>query len=212
MIYLIRHGSVENPGDISYGRMPLPLSAKGKKEMKDLCRMLKDRKITFDAIFSSPVKRALESVEIIKGLFGAAALEIRDEINDVDIGRLEGAPMQILREAKYSEETLLEMRFEIESKAAMIDRTGRFVEEVKEKHQGKTVAFVTHGDICRLILWSLVHPEQKPPRIIKDADYLGVAEAVVLRFDGDNFSGYEFIRRMQGSEVEKDNISRTEAY
>ena len=40
-IYLIRHGSVENPDDISYGRLPVPLSETGRQQVKKLCQTLK---------------------------------------------------------------------------------------------------------------------------------------------------------------------------
>ena len=139
-------------------------------------------------------------------------LEISDDLTDVGIGELEGAPMQILRDAKYSEESLRDMGYEIETKRAIVKRVSRIISEVIEKHPGETVALVSHGDITRLGLWSCEFPEKASPRDLRDTKYLTVAEAVVLRFDGDRFIGHEFIRREKQGQIESDNIRRTEAY
>lgn len=211
-IYLIRHGAVENPDDISYGRLPISLSERGREEILDLCRVLKSQGVKFDVIYTSPVERARQSAQIIQDQFGVEKLEVSDELTDVDVGDLEGKPMQILRDSKYSEENLQEMGFKIEPKSAIIARVSSLIEEVLAKHQGETVAMVSHGDVTRLALWCQEHPERVPPKILRDEDYLAVAEAVVLKFSGDRYLGHEFVRREQQRPIETDNIRRTEAY
>ena len=210
-IYLIRHGAVENPNDISYGRLPVPLSAEGKRQMRGLCEIFKAKGIKFDAIYTSPVQRAIQSAKIICDQLSVKILELSDDLNDVDVGELEGGPMQILKDAEYSEENLRDMGYIIESKSAMVKRVSRLIEEVIQKHKGETVALISHGDLTRLALWSQEFPQKAPPKNLRDADYLAVSEAVVLRFDGDRFIGREFIRRDSG-QIESDNIRRTEAY
>lgn len=211
-IYLIRHGAVENPDDIVYSRLPIPLSEEGKRHMVDLCTILKSQGVKFDAVYSSPVERARQSVQILQEQLEVEKLELTDDLSDVDVGRLEGAPMQIVRDAEYSEESLREMGYEIETKKAIMKRISRIIAEVAARHQGETVAMVSHGDVTRLGLWSCEFPEKAPPRDLRDDDYLAVAEAVVLRFEGQRYLGREFIRREQSTTVETDNIRRTEAY
>jgi len=211
-IYLIRHGSVENPDDISYGRLPVPLSETGRQQVKKLCQTLKSRGINFDAIYSSPVARALQSAEIVKEQLGVNQLNVREELTDVGIGELEGAPMQIIRDAKYREDNLKEMGFEIESKRDVLKRISELISEVVAAHPGESVALVSHGDVTRLGLWSCEFPEKSSPEELRDDYYLAVAEAVVLRFSGDRFLGYEYVRREGGLSVEQDHIRRTEAY
>lgn len=211
-IYLIRHGAVENPDDISYGRLPIPLSEAGKREMEELCEIFRGQGIKFDVIYTSPVERARQSAQIIRDQLGIEKLEVSDELNDVDVGDLEGKPMQILRDAQYSEENLAEMGFKIEPKRAIIVRVGGLIEEILAKHQGEMVAMVSHGDVTRLGLWSQEFSERVPPKNLRDDDYLAVAEAVVLKFDGQKYLGREFSRREQSIAIEVDNIKRTEAY
>lgn len=211
-VYLIRHGAVENPDDISYGRMPVLLSADGKRQMEELCEIFKKRGVEFDALYSSPVERARQSAQILKDEFGIRTLELSDDLSDVAIGELEGAPMQILRDANYSEESLKEMGYEIESKRDIMKRIGKVISEVIAKHPGESAALVSHGDITRLGLWSCEFPEKSPPKDLRDDQYLAVAEAVILKFRDDWFIGYEFVRRAMSGQIEVDNVRRTEAY
>lgn len=211
-VYLVRHGSVENPDDVSYGRGPAPLSEKGRKEMEDLCRLLQARKVVFDVIISSPVVRALQSAEILKDQLGIARLGVREELNDVGIGKLEGAPMQIIRDANYEEEGLAALGFKIEPKRDILQRAAKLIDEVVAGPEGRNVVLVSHGDILRIALWSQEFPERVLSRVLRDEDYLAPGEAVILRFDRGNYVGKEFIRGEGSNQVEKDHIRRTEAY
>lgn len=212
-IYIIRHGSIDNPDDISYGRLPLPLSDKGIREVEDLAGIFKKRGVKFGEIYTSPVARARQSAAIIKGVLGVnGGLLIREELSDVDVGDLEGAPMQILRDANYSEENLREMGYEVESKVDIAKRMDELFEYVLLKSRGKNVAFVTHGDVSRIGLWSQEFPEKRPPKILRDEKYLAVAEAVVLSFEGMNYVGCELVRRNAENSMEVDHTRRTEAY
>ena len=211
-IFLIRHGSVDNPDDISYGRLPIPLSKKGREEVLSLAGVLKSHSIKFDHLYTSPLVRAKQTAQIIGDELGVESVEVREELNDVDIGELQGAPMQILKDADYSEEKLKEMGFEIETKGEIVRRIRRLISQVAQEHRGENVAMVSHGDVTRLGLWSQEFGEKSPPGNLRDDDYLAVAEAVVLKFDGDRYINHEFIRREKSGQVEKDHIKRTEAY
>ena len=211
-IYLIRHGSVDNPDDIAYGRLPIPLSAKGRQEILDLCKVFETKGIKFDAIYTSPVARARQSAEIIKKRLRVEKLEVSEDLTDIGVGELEGGPMQIVRDANYIEENLREMGFEIETKREIAKRVSEIISDVVKSHQGKAVVLVSHGDVTRLGLWSCEFPDRVPPRNLRDEKYLAVAEAAVLKFGGDQFTSYEFIRRSAPGQIETDNIRRTEAY
>ena len=211
-IFLIRHGSVDNPDDISYGRLPIPLSKKGREELLSLAGVLKSHSIKFDHLYTSPLVRAKQTAQIIGDELGVESVEVREELNDVDIGELQGAPMQILKDANYNEEKLKEMGFEIETKGEIVRRIRRLISQVVQEHRGENVAMVSHGDVTRLGLWSQEFGEKRPPGNLRDNDYLAVAEAVVLKFDGDRYINHEFIRREKSGQVEKDHIKRTEAY
>ena len=65
-ISLVRHGSVHNPSNIFYGRLPgFSISKKGRLEAARAARALKD--LTIDEIISSPLLRCRQSAaEILK--------------------------------------------------------------------------------------------------------------------------------------------------
>ena len=63
-IHFIRHGEVHNPDEIYYGRLPgFYLSARGRLQAEATAQVLREQKL--DAIFTSPMERAVETAEII---------------------------------------------------------------------------------------------------------------------------------------------------
>jgi broad specificity phosphatase PhoE len=96
-IYLIRHGEVENPNKILYGRLPgFHLSAKGIVEIQQLAEKLKNGNMKISKIYTSPLERAVESAEII-----AKVLEISPEnivkdnrINEINPGKWQGCTLE----------------------------------------------------------------------------------------------------------------------
>lgn len=63
IIYLVRHGETDAKKGIYYGSTDYQLSEKGKRQIKDIADYFYDKKI--DAIYSSPLKRAAETSQIL---------------------------------------------------------------------------------------------------------------------------------------------------
>jgi broad specificity phosphatase PhoE len=64
VVHLVRHGEVENPKGVIYGRLPgFHLSERGEKQAKAAAEHLAGRDIA--AIWSSPMERARETAETI---------------------------------------------------------------------------------------------------------------------------------------------------
>lgn len=62
VVHLVRHGEVDNPGGVLYGRMPgFHLSELGRQMAKRTSAYLADRDITH--LVSSPLERAQETIE-----------------------------------------------------------------------------------------------------------------------------------------------------
>jgi broad specificity phosphatase PhoE len=63
-IHLVRHGQVENPKGVIYGRLPgFSLSERGRKQAEAAARRLAERDI--GAVWASPLERAQETALII---------------------------------------------------------------------------------------------------------------------------------------------------
>jgi broad specificity phosphatase PhoE len=69
LVHLVRHGEVDNPRGVLYGRLPgFHLSEAGRVMAKAAADFLADRDIT--AVRSSPLERAVETAEPIAAEFG----------------------------------------------------------------------------------------------------------------------------------------------
>src|SRR5271155_2663186 len=69
VVHLVRHGEVENPRGVLYGRIPgFHLSADGRVMAKAAADFLAGRDVT--VLRSSPLERALETAEPIAAEFG----------------------------------------------------------------------------------------------------------------------------------------------
>lgn len=68
-VHLVRHGEVENPGGIIYGRLPgFHLSERGRAQARAAAERLATA--TVGAVWSSPLERALETASEIAGRHG----------------------------------------------------------------------------------------------------------------------------------------------
>jgi len=200
-IYLIRHGEIDNPRDVYYGRLPgFQLSEEGRAQVGQLVEILRSKGIRLDAIYTSPLERALQSAQIISEILGNVRISETEDLYDTYIPSLEGKPMSILRAKGFKNEYGKEFRTEdSETAHDVIERTKKFLDEVKKKHPGGSIALVSHGDQIRFMLWELQNPGKDPDlENLRDRDYPEPAEAIELRFGASGeFLGFEHIRREQ---------------
>jgi len=173
-ILLIRHGQTDwNRDRRIMGRRPIPLNKAGRAEARRLARALKDVKI--DAIYTSPVLRAVETAHHLRN-GGRAAVRHAPEMAEIDYGRWIG---------KTFEEVISEKAFRVyhknprkacppggEHMMKVFGRTVRFIERLRKKHKKGRVAVVSHADVIKTIL---VH-------------YLGMDYDHLLKFRIDNAS------------------------
>ena len=95
-ILLVRHGTTAfNESDLLQGLIDNPLSPKGRNEAERLASRLKGA--TIEAIFSSPLRRAVETATIING-FHDLPLTLVPEFIEIDLGEWEGLNYSNARE------------------------------------------------------------------------------------------------------------------
>ena len=103
MIYFIRHGESEaNVKKVFAGQKnDSLLTNKGRKQAKATAKEIIKEKLKIDKIYSSPLRRAYETAEIIaKELgFDASAIIIEERIIEYDMGSLSEAPWHIISSA-----------------------------------------------------------------------------------------------------------------
>lgn len=83
MIYVARHGHVENPGNVLYGNLPgFRLSALGRSQALALGQRL--ARVRLAAVYSSPLERAVETAAIATARSPAIVPELVDWEPDPD--------------------------------------------------------------------------------------------------------------------------------
>lgn len=94
MIYILRHGETAlNSLNVLQGRSDHPLNETGIRQAEAAARLLRERGVTFDLVFSSPLVRALETARIVAP---EAAPVIDGRLIEMDYGPYEGAGLASL--------------------------------------------------------------------------------------------------------------------
>ena len=125
-IILARHGETGwNVGEIFRGRIDIELSDTGVKQAELLAEYLSDAKI--EAIYSSPLKRALRTAELVAG-YHQFDVEITPGLVDLDFGEWQGLPRPEVEE-KYKE---LYTKW-VDSPHQLIIPGGESLNEVRER-------------------------------------------------------------------------------
>lgn len=162
-IYMIRHGETDwNTKRLLQGATDIPLNENGRALARETSKKLED--VSFDVIFSSPLSRAYETAEIMRGNRNIPIIT-DDRIKEICFGVFEGFccgkegynipdpnfPLFFSDPEKFvageGGETIIQL----------CERTTDFLKEIagREEYQDKTVLVSTHGAAMRGLLSSL---------------------------------------------------------
>ena len=142
MIYIVRHGQTDwNKVGRMQGHMDIELNEEGRNQAQIVKEKLKD--IHFDKVFSSPLKRAKETAQIIC----EQEVVLDDRLKERFNGELEG---QIIREIKVFPDfnDPNETRFGVESLNSFKGRINSFLDEITTNYKNQNVLIVTHAGVC----------------------------------------------------------------
>jgi len=158
-IVLVRHGETEwNVAEVFRGRVDVGLNETGVKQAKLLGEYL--RQVKVEAIYSSPLKRALMTAEAIARCHNLH-VEIAPGLIDLDFGQWQGLPRQEVRERYgelYAEWARNPARVTLpggESLSDVTERAVRVVDEVIARHEG-TVVLVSHRVVNKVLICALL--------------------------------------------------------
>ncbi len=158
-IILARHGETEwNVGEIFRGRVDIGLNEIGIKQAELLGDYLSDVKI--EAIYSSPLKRALKTAEVMAGPH-KLKVEIAPGLIDLDFGQWQGLPHQEVKHKYrelYTEWTDSPDRVTIPGGESLDDVRKRalgVVHEVIARYEG-TVVLVSHRVVNKVLICALL--------------------------------------------------------
>jgi broad specificity phosphatase PhoE len=150
LMFLVRHAeSTWNRAKKIQGQRDPQLSAYGKKEARLLAKRFKD--LTFDAVYTSPLKRAYQTAEIV---VGKKTPIIREEgLNEICLGEWEGKTLRNIRK-EYGETfdrwAVRPTRIRIpggEDFRAFVRRVKTTLRSIESAHEGRNVLVVCHGGV-----------------------------------------------------------------
>lgn len=106
-VFYVRHGeSQANAEGIVAGWLDSPLTEKGVSQAIEEAGKIKAKGLAFDRIISSPLSRALKTVEIIADIVGYnKEIKIIDDLKEKGSGSFQGRPMDDLFKATDEEVT-----------------------------------------------------------------------------------------------------------
>ena len=141
MIYIVRHGQTNwNLEKRNQGRKDIELNEKGILQAKETAEKLKGKK--FDIVYSSPLKRAMQTAKIITNQEIIEDSRIIERSNGELEGKLKSEYQSLVdftdpNETRYNIEPLNDFRKRIEN----------FFEEIVNKYPKKDILVVTHAGV-----------------------------------------------------------------
>ncbi len=149
-IYFVRHGAVNNPGKIWYGRMPFyGLSEEGKIESEKAAEYLLNKNI--NVIYSSPLLRARQTAKIIQKVLGLDKIHYSKEILEVDSSTYKGKPLFYLHTINFQVFANNNNNVIGETIEQLLNRMQKFIKHLIKFYKGKNIVVVSHGDPIMIV-------------------------------------------------------------
>lgn len=180
--YFIRHAqsAAKEKGIVQGAGLSVPLSETGIEQAKALAKRLRGEK--FDAIFASKAIRAIDTAQPLCALFPNAPYRECAELNERSKGEAEGITKEDFKkkyagiEAAWSREEDSRVPGG-ESFADVEIRVMPFIKNLAERHGGKKLLLVFHGNTIRVILGALLGaPANVRHRIAQDYCAVNIVE------------------------------------
>lgn len=148
---MMRHGEAENNVKrILAGReLEFNLTERGREQVASTARSLKS--IPIETIYTSPVKRTLETAEIVSETIGVD-YTIDERITETDMGSVVGMQYNDALEKygniflRFYQDDPKVQKLNVERFSAIKERVNNMLDYVSEKHLDTNVLLVTHLD------------------------------------------------------------------
>jgi 2,3-bisphosphoglycerate-dependent phosphoglycerate mutase len=193
LLVLVRHGQSEwNLKNLFTGWRDVDLTEKGVTEAREAGRKLKAQGLTFDVAYTSALKRAQRTLDLMLEEMGQSGLPIVKDLalNERDYGDLSGLNKDDAR-AKWGEEQVLIWRrsYDVpppggESLKDTLARTlPYYVTEILPRVlRGERVLVAAHGNSLRALV--MVLEKLSPEQILQRE--IGTGVPIIYRLDADS--------------------------
>jgi isoleucyl-tRNA synthetase len=151
---VMRHGQTDhnNKGLWDFGDSS-PLTEEGQQQVTAAARLIKDKKI--DIIITSPYKRTIETATIVATQLGMNEETIitNEMIGEWNVGaEFDNKPLDDYFAVRNAHEDRYGFKTaDGESYIDILKRTGKFIYDLEQQYQGKTILIISHGAVTRAI-------------------------------------------------------------
>jgi broad specificity phosphatase PhoE len=160
-IIITRHGETDwNVQKIFRGHADIDLNLTGRKQAELLAQYLKDTKL--DAIYSSPLERALRTAQIVAGQQHRLRMETDLDLVDFDYGEWQGVSEEDVKK-KYAElyDRWQKEPFRVkmpggESLNEVKKRVQRALNQITSEYESGTVLIVSHRIVMKVLILNLL--------------------------------------------------------
>jgi uncharacterized phosphatase len=148
VICIVRHGETDwNAQGRLQGREDIELNDAGREQALKMAAWLSSE--TWDAVVSSPLKRAFETAQIIARRLSISEIIVEEQITERDYGEASGLwPEE--RRSRFPEGIPGQEDFELLRHRAMAG-----IEKIANAHRGKRIVVISHGALTNSILYTL---------------------------------------------------------
>ncbi len=153
-LLLARHGETDWNRDHRFqGHADPPLNGDGRRQAREFAEQIAGERIV--AIYSSPLRRALETAEIVGERLGLGVATL-DALREIDVGEWQGLTRSEVEE-RYPEAFARWIAFgqgweRGETYEQMGKRVRAALQDLATRHPGEVVLVVTHGGPVRTAL------------------------------------------------------------
>ena len=165
-IYLVRHGeTIENRAGIIQGHDQGTLSPEGEDQAIQLAlRFIREY---FDAIYTSDLRRAVETAEMIAAYQPGTPVYKTVELRERRWGRHEGRKhAEILREHELPHGSSLPHTEGAETKPELYHRAQKLLRTLYTNHKDETLLLVGHNGINKALLSAITG--QEPEKLLEE--------------------------------------------
>lgn len=178
-LLLVRHATAKGQGRFQ-GQRDVPLSAAGRRELRRLCQKCSPYPV--GAVYSSDLRRALETADAVAREFGLKA-QVRPELREMHFGQWEGLSWNQVAKRYPRLASLWMERFPgqpipgAEPLRNFQRRIAAGVRGIVAANRGQCALIVTHAGVIRFTLGKILGmPTRNLFRLAQDSCALNVIE------------------------------------
>lgn len=157
-LVVLRHGETDHNAQGRFqGHADIPINELGRRQAEAARMRLGARH--FDAVYSSPLVRAVETARIVRP---GAEILVDERLMEINVGSWAGLTWAEIQaqmpdyEQKYADGVDFRRSPEGETLAEVVERGRPALLEIAERHEDETVLIVSHGLFLNRVIHSLL--------------------------------------------------------